>query len=375
MTKSKNKINILEFSDVHLGHHRTKTPDVLKFLYSLLPNTQATRDLDLIIIAGDLFDRLLYNNDPYVGDITIWMAWLLRKCEQYDIVLRILEGTPSHDRGQPKNFVDLHTAMESKADFKYVSDLEYEYHAGLDLSILYLPDEWHTDLMYTYECAKLKLAEHGQTQVDIAVMHGAFEYQYPPNVPAHTHSSELWQALVRYLIFIGHVHTHSQYGKILAAGSSDRLKHGEEEDKGALRVVLDRDHQHRIDFVKNEYAKIFRTIDCRNLDTDAAIELVKAVADEVPEGSYLRIWAYTTDSIASADAFIRTEYLQHYWDFKIENTDLSDLKSDTLQFDDDFKPVDLTPQSLPNLLRTRLELKGYSLEDIEQVMLRFKESA
>ena len=50
-------------------------------------------------------------------------------------------------------------------------------------------------------------------------------------------------------ILAGHIHTHSQHGKVIYVGSFERLNHGEEEDKGFLFIEDHKDFN-KIKFIK-----------------------------------------------------------------------------------------------------------------------------
>ena len=87
----------LVFSDVHLGHPRTTTEEIIDHLNAFFNDFTNFTDLDAIFIAGDLFDRLLDNHSDEYHRIVIWCAKLLQFCVKHNIKLRVLEGTPSHD--------------------------------------------------------------------------------------------------------------------------------------------------------------------------------------------------------------------------------------------------------------------------------------
>lgn len=373
ITKTSKKINFIEFSDVHLGHHRTKTPKIIDALYRMLPDNEATRNLDLIIIAGDLFDRLLQKNDEHMWLIEIWAMWLIQKCAKYNIVLRILEGTPSHDWKQSLMFKTYNEGAQWQADVKYVTDLEYEYHAGLDLGILYLPDEWHPDTTHCFKEAKRALAENGVGQADIIIMHGAFEYQLPAHCGIETHDSQAWQSLVKHFIFCGHIHQRSQYGKILVAGSLDRLCHGDEAPKGYIAGTIAKDGNHSVRFVDNEKAQAYVTIDCRDLTVYEALTKIEA-AVKLPDGSFIRIEANSGDNVASAIPILKEQYPQFYWDNpKIHSTEVLNASTAVLAIDR-YIPIDLTRDNLPTLLKERLVKRGLTEAQVTRALALLKES-
>ena len=76
------------------------------------------------------------------------------------------------------------------------------------------------------------------------------------------------------LIFIGHVHKSSQYGRIIAQGSFDRLSHGEEDPKGHMRATRKTDGTHDIVFIENKKAKKYITISCLYLPIEDAISKI-----------------------------------------------------------------------------------------------------
>ena len=61
-----NKLRIAYFSDIHLGANRTTTPEILAGLYDAFDKNQLFENIDVLIIAGDLFDRLLEVNNEHL---------------------------------------------------------------------------------------------------------------------------------------------------------------------------------------------------------------------------------------------------------------------------------------------------------------------
>lgn len=367
-TKISKGLNFLEISDVHLGHHRTKTPRIIDGLYKLLPDNEETRQLDLIIIAGDLFDRLLQKNDEWMWMIEIWAMWLLRKCAKYGIVLRILEGTPSHDWKQSRMFITYNQGAKFKADVRYVETLEYEWHPTLGISLLYLPDEWHPDLLHCYKEAKRCLAENGVDKADVIVMHGQFEYQLPEHVGIEFHDSRAWQDLVNHFIFCGHIHQTSQRGKILVAGSFDRLTHGDENPKGYLRGTIRSDGQNAVRFVENTMALQYKTIDCRGLSVHEAMILIERSLN-LPEGSFIRIEANSDDNVAGAIPVLKEQYPQFFWDNpKIHSVGLDRLTTSVLAMDR-YVPIDLTKDNLSKLMEERLRKRQLTEAQISRAKM------
>lgn len=350
-TKRSGELSMAVFGDVHLGHEKTKTDEILSKLYKLFPETDDTRNLDFIFIEGDLFDRLLYLNNEYMVNIILWMEWLLDKCLRHGIALRILEGTPSHDMRQPEIMVSLAKKYGPTLDFKYADKLSIEFHERTGLSILYLPDEWGTP-EYCLEEAKALIHSHGLTKVDVVCMHGQFEYQLPPGVGIVSHCRESWEALVNYYILVGHVHFPSQNGKVVAAGSFDRLRHGEEGPKGHVRITL-KPKNSIVKFVENTEAKWYKTICCRGLEIDAVLKNLDQILKNAPKGSYFRIAGKASDSVGILRNYLSDQFPDYVWTEPLVDDDVSE-KVEVKVLESSYQPIHLTKDNLPTLLTERL---------------------
>lgn len=280
-------LRIATISDIHLGHPNTNTFHITANLRKAFADNEETAKLDMILFAGDVFDRLLTLPQAEVDEISDWIADLLMICCKHNILVRILEGTPSHDWHQSKQFVNINNALERPANLKYVDTLSIETIEELDgLTVLYVPDEWNHDAHIT----KLQVIEllkmHNLEQVDIACMHGSFDYQLPIE-SIKNHDSAWYQTIVRHYITIGHVHIRSELGKILAQGSFDRISHGEESAKGHYRMVLDPEGCYHY-FVENTGAKLYLTLDFRETSLEEVHERLQEM-EGYPEGTNLRL--------------------------------------------------------------------------------------
>lgn len=177
MTKD---INYLVLNDIHFGHKKNTTEEIIKNLdlfFGFNTNSEFKfPDHDIIFLAGDVFDSALDYFDPDVARITHWFNKLMNACENHNIKLRILEGTRSHDWKQSKNLIPI-SKLHKNLDFKYIEVLSIEKMNDLNLNILYVPDEWSTDSSDTFNQIKDLLKNENMHCVDIAIMHGYFDYQ------------------------------------------------------------------------------------------------------------------------------------------------------------------------------------------------------
>lgn len=276
---------------------------------------------------------------------------MIAKCIKYNIALRVLEGTPSHDMRQPEMMASLASKYSDELDFLYANKLQIEIHSKTGLSILYLPDEWNTPERSLEEAREL-IHSHGLTQVDVVCMHGSFEHQLPPGLGIVTHDRRSWEALVRYCIMVGHVHFYSWVGLVLAAGSFDRLRHGEEGPKGHLRITLT-NKDFTAKFIENTEAKIYTTIDCSGLEFESMLERVEAIVTASPKDSYFRVSGKRSEGIMSVRKFLADKYYDMNWSDPLIEEDVEDKPTiDVLK--ETYVPINITKDNLEKLLMERL---------------------
>lgn len=350
------QLKLAVFSDIHLGHKRTSTAEIIHNLKKALPDDSETAELDLIVLAGDVFDGLLTLPQDEVGDIDAWIAHLLRLCKKHDICLRVLEGTPSHDWKQSERFVTINEVGEIHADLKYVKELSIEYLEKHDLQLLYVPDELPGGPEKTLERVRDLLKAKAIDKVDFAFMHGQFEYQLPEHVKAPKHSSADYLCLVKQLVFIGHVHVHSRYDRIIAQGSFDRLSHGEEGPKGHVRATVRSGGDIDVVFVENTLAKTYRTINCTGLDLDQTLELADRIAAPLPAGSHVRIQGDPDNPVFSSMETLVRMYPLLVWSKKVNEIESQPTIDEVLE--ETYTPITLTKDNLESVLLERMASAG-----------------
>lgn len=315
-------------SDIHFGHPRTNTFHIAQSLREAFPDNAETAQLDLIFFAGDVFDRLLNLPQEEVDEIQSAIGYILELCAKHNILLRVLEGTPSHDWRQSRQFVNINNSAQRSAQLKYVDTLSIEIIPELNnLSVLYIPDEWNADASVTKAQVKELLTMFNLEKVDVVCGHGAFDYQLPIE-SIKNHDSEWYLSITNYFVTFGHVHISTtkalpQYlSVILAQGSLDRLSHGEEAAKGHFRMLLQPEKgQGHYWFVENERARIYRTLDCRGMTLGALFKLMESLED-CPDQSNFRLLINREDTLFHDIKEVRKRWPQ----FKI-TTHLPDLKA------------------------------------------------
>ena len=360
MTSSRFRpIEIAFVSDIHLAHPRTETPHIVTNLRNVI-DEEFLKGLDILFFAGDVFDRLMNLPQEEVDIIQEWIGDTLKLCVAQSVRVRVLEGTPSHDWRQSKQFVNINETLHQKADLRYWETLGIEIFDDLGgLSVLYVPDEWNDESNVTLDQVREVMAAYGLTQVDVACMHGSFDYQLPI-MSVKNHDSRTYLSLVKHYIGIGHVHLRSEYSLpeyesvILAQGSFDRLSHGEEAPKGLSRASIGRINKHW--FVENKGARIYKTMDCRDMELDKVIELIEA-HEELPDKSRFRLLISRGSVVQLGMKDIRSRFPQF-----IFSTQMDELKAtEDVNIGEKkafVKPISINPTNVVHLVAERLKAMG-----------------
>lgn len=326
------------------------------------------RDLDIIFIAGDLFDRLMEIMNSDVHEAMIFLGKLMRFCETYQIKLRILEGTPSHDRRQSLMSRTIFEILQPACDFKYIETLCIEKIEDLGISVLYVPDEWRADPTVTYKEVVALLKQNNLTKVQISIMHGMFRYQAPVGINIPCHIEEDYLNITEWFINIGHHHTHTHFDRIIAEGSFDRLAHGEEEPKGAI-VCEVTPNEKRFTFMENKDALIFKTIELKSKNLDKSISQIEKVIGKIPEDSMIRIKCAKDHPVSLGFDELKIRFpMYNFTKMNIDDTDEPHVVSQTLSVSRDYVPITIGRNNIVDLIMNEVKAK-HSLQDEQHSVL------
>lgn len=344
-------IRAKSFHDIHTFHSNVPSEEILKKLDKALPD-RVLEELDVILIPGDFFDRLVYLPNEDVWIVKGWVRKFLKRCKDFNVKVKLLEGTPSHDRKQGIMFT-----FENKqigADLYYAQDIELEYDKELGIWILYIPDQMGTP-EHVYDKVIKLYQENNIEQADICLLHGQFDYQFPTWMKISCHNSEIWNGLVKYFTVAGHIHTRSQQGNIYVAGSFDRLKHGEEEPKGHLDITLTQDHL-EVKFIENTEAHLFKTIDVSGKSFEEASTIIQSFVEEFPTGTFVRVTCLPTDTIRESIQTLRKAYPLLKWTILEKDKEEKEQHSYEL-VSDEFSAIEITKDNILYFVEQELNEK------------------
>jgi len=336
-------------SDLHLGTERNPTSEKIQKIRAATIDSPSFDRLDYLFFAGDTYDSNLNHSSEVVIEIDIWIADTLRACVKHNVALRVLLGTRSHDHNQPRRFTAINYLAEIGADIKYISDIDVMVEKGM--SFLYIPDDVDRDTDKIYHRAKTMMMDKGLEQVDFAIMHGQFEYQLPAVVKAPKHNSKKYLDLVKHYIFIGHVHVRSTFERIIAQGSFDRDKHGEEKPKGHVEFEVNYNtEERRCKFIVNKNAKIFKTLKITQSDIEKVLEYVKAqITDRIPDGSFVRLMAPKNHPLHTNVASVARLFPM----ITFTANQAEEEKSEAVNLIDEvptYQAIDITPENIVELV-------------------------
>lgn len=349
----KRDISYLTISDIHLLHKLNSTEYIAESLaqyFDYYQDTSPFTKLDIIFMAGDFTDDRVDFKSPHVLSVLEVFRCLAAFCARHGIKLRFLEGTRSHDHRQATNFAPIADAIGPSLDYKYIDTVHIERMTDFGLDILYIPDEYQNSAAIAQEHFQQKLDELGIEKVDIACMHGMFDFQVP-DLGHHPlkHDSQFYLSKVRHYINIGHVHVAAVMDRILIQGSFDRIAHGEPGKKGGIVCNLRRDGKSSYTFVENKRARVFQTIRLTSMDTDKSIEQIRKVMADIPDRSFVRIMAKKGHPVLLMLPALKLEY--PLITFKKEAVDEKEPEkvsaiSSLIKLGVAYEPIVITPENI-----------------------------
>ena len=364
-----------QLGDLHLAHPNNPPEEMIPLLKGIFPKDNETAKLDAIIITGDIYDHQLTLPDLRVNVIDEWIIWMLRQCKAMDIALWIVRGTPSHDRDQSARFVMLNETLKIGCDLTYEDELKIVWMPRFKVNVLFVPDEWTDDANKTLEEVHQLLRIAGIKKVDYAVMHGQFKYQLPEVVKAQKHDEESYLAIVDKTIAIGHVHQFSRYGGIIAAGSFDRMTHGDEAAKGHVRVTVRGRDDFDIVFVENTGAKTFVTIDCKGLELEDSHAKIQSVVPDLRDDSFVRIVAYSGDPILTSVKSYEEKYPYYRWASLGKPKDEKSFteQAELLQSKTEYIPIEINAKNVETLVMDIMLSRNIDMATIKLAESKLKE--
>lgn len=255
----------LALADLHVGCPRLD-PLIFQACIEEYVVPRITRDISHVFICGDYFDLLINMSSIASLVATSVISRLKQKCYENGVKLRVLRGTHTHERNQTKHF--LVASPQYNDCVRLFEELAIEYDEDTGMNFLYIPDNLkYADI--NEEVEKL-LSAHALKSVDVVIHHGYFKHMLPPGIPepSGTLDYDKFNKFYTGCVLNGHVHVRSIYKNIVSIGSFDRMAYGEEEAKGFYQIERDANGVYKFEFIENQHAQQFVTIDMREFSSN-----------------------------------------------------------------------------------------------------------
>ena len=366
-------MRILWSSDHHTLHPTTPTFHVLGNLSTFYYKDHDLANVGLVIKGGDLMDRLVDSNHPDLFRVKEWNSEFLNKCHKHKVAVLYLEGTSSHDWGQPKH---LETVAPLDMDFRYVDTLSIQHYPQLDgLTVMCVPDNFGAMTPdEIWEQALTVLNEHKLDKVDVIAFHGTWDHQLPGHVMHKKHDRKRWESICRILILSGHIHIPSVEGLVHSSGSFDRIAHGEEHPKGGFVVDLDKKKgTFKASFWENKKALPYVTLRVKPDITpeQLVLDLHKFIREKkLPHFAQVRVADGPGEVVNPIISVFEKEY--PHLGFKSKNLKADgELVGEELFNEDTYEGVSITKDNIKQALWPEMsdKFKGMGISEAEALAL------
>jgi DNA repair exonuclease SbcCD nuclease subunit len=378
---SNNQLVGIFASDFHFGGHsnlenfKKETDFFIDFVKKNL------NELDMVVLGGDLFDRVLNFKEPagkLVSSFFLQLYELLVKNEKY---LLYVNGTISHDNNQIYVFQEYLNNY-----FRIYSNLTIDTLFMLEndesLNFLFIPEEYPKDKDIYFELIKEECEKYVPV---MAFGHGTFDFTSFESQKimsekqlntAPIFDSEFMSSLVSGQILFGHIHSPLEWkNKIIYANSFSRNCFGEEEDKGFLIFYIDIENKTtETKRVINIYAPEYKTIDLSDYEfekmpVEEKIKFIKKQKEIYPN---LRI--IDTKNVSSVDSQILQSAFKFDNNIKIESN-YKRVKKEVSEEDEKFDFVLKRSLPFPEIVQKFIKIsynKDLSLKEIEEILSETK---
>lgn len=358
-------ITILTLSDFHCGNN-TIPAETLKRHFEYYFINRISDDIDMVVINGDFYDRVLDMSSPYSYTSVQMINLLIVKCDIHNVKIRVVRGTYTHDIKQLQFFgADLHHHV------KYIDTLKLEYVEDLDLYIMYIPDNLAT-LDLESDIKELLRVNH-LDKVDIIFNHGYLSHLIPNNIKSVADKSldSKFMSSICNILINGHIHEYSVYHNLISCGSFERLAHGYEGPKGFIELQYNKEKKHITHkLIENEMTALFLTFVGNNrgeTELKAYINWLNSIT--LGDAFAIHISIHSPDNSLKS-AFVNVT-LEKFPDAKLKFKWLKECVAEDKELKIRYVPeVPLTEENLSKQLSIRLENIGETIseERIDQLL-------
>ena len=320
---------------------------------------------DILSIDGDLFDRKFAVNNIAVSCAMEFVSLCIATCSTRNAALIIIEGTESHDASQINIFRNMYipTGIEL-----YIVD-RTQFIETHGVKILCIPEEYGKGSLYYDRFLK--------ESYDMVFMHGTLINSIPgataENLDSRREPVFSIESFSSCLgpIYAGHVHVaqciqdHMYY-----ISSPIRWKFGEEQPKGYMIALLDRNTYMYYNQFMPISSFIYKTISIDSLNTSDPNEIITLLDEMHRNGdNFIRLNCkgipMTTQAIIKKYYHeMKNPYVKLFNKVSAESTDLVDINAQQIEMDSDDKLSFLLDDKLDELTKFVMYVNYTNGEDI-----------
>jgi DNA repair exonuclease SbcCD nuclease subunit len=267
-----------------------------------IPNIIKEYDhLNMVVIEGDLFDRVIKMTEASANYVLRFVTELCELSKKYNFYLRIINGTKSHDNNQLNNFSHLEVKYPLFKIFRTVSTEIISIPVGknkvYDYSILYLPEEYPENYSSYYN-KFLNPEENydmifGHGMIDFVAFTGNEEDKKKLRRNESVHSVDTLDNVCNYFTIFGHIHDKKNYkdeDKIIYVGSFERFSFADQEDKGFLLTTINPETgDTEAIFYENKNASVYKIININDYNFETTEEKLEFIENEKTTCDYLKV--------------------------------------------------------------------------------------
>lgn len=346
----KNKdVSIVVISDIHLGI--LDVNECFEILEKRFINYCKEKKPDIIVLNGDITHSQVSLNSLVAKIFYKFINMLI----ELNTTILYVNGTRSHDADQIDSF-----AFKISDKFRIYKNATIDYIHGLKLLIL--PEEYIiSDKIESYYKDLIN------QKYDYVFGHGTFSHvSYIHNINkmnVKKLTSKTWdyerdfKDKIYGSIVFGHIHTYDNLDKFYYTGSFFRFCHNEEEDKGFMHFIYNKEKRENesVNFIINEDAKVFKTV-LESYLSDDRDDLIQELESYANSAFKLRIKLdrkitpeRKSDIITFTKSYLNTS-IDAYYDKKIKMKIIEDCSVNNLMIQNKYEGMDIIDATIEFIL-------------------------
>lgn len=372
-------MKILSLQDLHLSDKNLNYFRQRELPYLLGGVKDVAKNIDLMVIPGDFFDKRYPTKHPVTKLGLHIMVVLMNMAQEYDFDIRVIRGTMLHDGDMFPVMKHLENVPESR--IKLYDEITVEKIKGL--TFRFIPEPY----MNSYQEFKNKL----KAVVDVTVFHGTMSRAIPfINKDEEDGIKMLQRAIIMkeediydstsIVSFGGHIHTYKKvFSDVIYGPAFINKTFADSGVRGMMLVDIDVNNKsYKINIIENRNAIQFKSMDISDLlskDMDDVIETLNSVKIRIQPNEKIRLKmeVVSDDTKGLLVAHTVKQLFNNVFSFlikvipkdNIESAELSELIKESEKITDDNIPMG---DKIKTLIKEEYERDDITVEEINSII-------